>query len=182
VTDEALMLAIRDGQVDRLAMLFDRHHRALFGFFYRMTGDRPAAEDLVQEVFVRVLKYRAAYREQGSFKAWLFRIARNARHDFASHHPPVERIPEDTDLATGEPGPAAQLEHREAARLLRHALSQLPADRRELIILARYHGMSYEELGALMDAEPGTIRVRLHRALRQLDTIFQRLQERPYAV
>jgi RNA polymerase sigma-70 factor (ECF subfamily) len=77
--------------VDRLAMLFDRHHRALFGFFYRMTGDRPAAEDLVQEVFVRVLKYRAAYREQGSFKAWLFRIARNARHDFASHHPPVER-------------------------------------------------------------------------------------------
>jgi DNA-directed RNA polymerase specialized sigma24 family protein len=42
--------------------------------------------------------------------------------------------------------------------------------------------MSYEELGALMDAEPGTIRVRLHRALRQLDTIFQRLQERPYAV
>lgn len=176
------MLAIRDGQVDRLATLFDRHHRALFGFFYRMTGDWAASEDLVQEVFARVLKYRAAYKDQGVFRAWLYRIARNARHDLASRAGPLEPLAEGLDVAADEPGPATQLEHKQAAVLLRHALSQLPADKRELIILARYHGLSYDELGVLLDAEPATIRVRLHRALRQLDAAFHRLQERPDAL
>lgn len=175
------MFAVRHGDLDCLATLFERHHRPLFGFFYRMTGDRPASEDLVQEVFVRVLKYRASYVERGSFRGWLFRIARNVRHDVA-RSPALEPIPGGMDIPLGEPGPAVQLEQRETASLLRQALQQLPPDKRELIILARYHGMSYEELGTLMDADPATIRVRLHRAVRRLDALFHRLQERCHAL
>jgi HEAT repeat protein len=59
VTDEVLMLAVRDGDLAKLGLLFERYHRALFDFLSRMTGDRTAAEDLVQDVFVRILKYRA---------------------------------------------------------------------------------------------------------------------------
>jgi hypothetical protein len=55
-TDESLMLAVRNGDVDQFAVLFERHHDRLFAFFYRMTGDPPASEDLAQEVFVRMLK------------------------------------------------------------------------------------------------------------------------------
>ena len=171
------MLDVRDGRLDSLTTLFERHHRPLFGFFHRMTSDRAAAEDLVQDVFVRVLKYRRAYRPHGSFRSWLFRIARNARHDFAAKNPVLDPISDGADVPMTTPGPSAQFERREELALLRQAMQQLPADKRELIVLARYHDMSYEELGALLDAEPATIRVRLHRALRQLDTLVHRLQE-----
>lgn len=177
-----LMLDVREGRLDSLATLFERHHRPLFGFLHRMTSDRGAAEDLVQDVFVRVLKYRHRYQPRGSFRSWLFRIARNARHDFAAKNPALEPISEGDDVPGAVPGPAAQLERREEMELLRQALQQLPPDKRELIILARYHDMGYDELGALLNAEPGAIRVRLHRAIRQLDALVHRLQEDRHAL
>ena len=70
------------GDVARLGILFERYHRPLFDFLARMTGDRAAAEDLVQDVFIRILKYRATFRDEGSFETWIFRIARNARADW----------------------------------------------------------------------------------------------------
>jgi RNA polymerase sigma factor (sigma-70 family) len=82
MTDEALMRAVRDGDVARLGTLFERHHGAVFDFLARMTGNRAAAEDLTQDVFVRILKYRNSLRDEGSFETWLFRIARNARADY----------------------------------------------------------------------------------------------------
>src|SRR4030095_11266797 len=82
VTDETLMEAGRNGDVAKLGMLFERHHRALFDFLVRMTGNASIAEDLVQDVFVRILKYRATWRGEGRFETWLFRIARNARADY----------------------------------------------------------------------------------------------------
>jgi RNA polymerase sigma factor (sigma-70 family) len=176
VTDEALMLAVRDGDVDRLSVLFERYHRPLFGFFYRMGGNRAAAEDLVQDVFVRVLKYRRTFRDEGSFEAWLFHIARNARHDFVRRHPGMDTIDNGFDVAATAPGPATALERREDVGLLQEALRRLPADKRELIVLARYRGMNYEQLAALTGADAGTVRVRLHRAMRQLGKIFCQLR------
>jgi RNA polymerase sigma factor (sigma-70 family) len=175
-TDEALMRAVRDGDVDCLTGLFERYHRPLFGFLYRMTGSRAAAEDLVQDVFVRVLKYRQTYRDTGSFEAWLFHIARNIRHDFAKKHPTMETIPDDMEMAATGASPGLRLEQHEDAALLREALKRLPADKRELIILARYRGLTYAQLGALMGADAGTMRVRLHRAVRQLEEIFSQLR------
>ena len=70
------------GDVAKLGVLFERYHRPLFEFLARMTGNPAAAEDLVQDVFVRVLKYRATWRDEGRFETWLFRIARNARADY----------------------------------------------------------------------------------------------------
>ena len=76
------MRAVRDGDVSQLGQLFERYHARLFEFLNRMTGNRVAAEDLVQDVFVRILKYRGTYRDDGRFETWLFRIARNARADY----------------------------------------------------------------------------------------------------
>src|ERR1044071_8050137 len=83
-TDETLMHAVREGDLAKLGSLFDRYHLPLFDFLNRMTGNRHAAEDLVQEVFLRVLKYRASYRDGSPFEPWVFRIARNARADYFS--------------------------------------------------------------------------------------------------
>jgi RNA polymerase sigma-70 factor (ECF subfamily) len=109
VTDEALMRAVRDGDVAQLGTLFERYHVPLFDFLVRMTGDRTAAEDLVQDIFMRVLKYRSTFRDAGSFETWLFRIARNARADYfrkrQSNEPLVEKNFERPDAG---PGPATQ--------------------------------------------------------------------------
>jgi len=79
-------------------------------------------------------------------------------------------------MASFDAGVGAQLEKDDETALLRRALSRLSADKRELIILARYRGMSYEELAALMEVDQGTVRVRLHRAIRQLGDVFHELR------
>lgn len=170
------MLAVRQGDLDSLSRLFERHHRPLFGYLYRMAGDRVAAEDLVQDVFVRVLKYRHTFRDEGSFERWLFQIARNVCRDFAGSRFTMDVLDDDMAIEAREPGPGAAFERREDAALVREALRRLPADKRELIVLSRYRGMSYDQLAELLQAEAGTIRVRLHRAIRQLGEILCELQ------
>jgi len=80
------MLDVRAGDVGKLEQLFDRHHRALFHFFLHLTSSRSTAEDLVQEVFYRILKYRRTYQPETSFRAWLFQVGRNVHLDYAGRH------------------------------------------------------------------------------------------------
>src|SRR5688572_12986402 len=90
-TDEALMVAVREGDLDRLEILFQRYRDPLYDFFSRLTGNRVASEDLVQDVFVRILKYRGSYRESNRFVTWMYQISRNARTDyFHKHASPLE--------------------------------------------------------------------------------------------
>lgn len=169
------MLAVRNEDVDCLSTLFDRYHRSLFKFLYRMVENRAAAEDLVQDVFVRVLKYRSTFQDHVPFDAWIFRIARNACNDFVRKNPRMDSVDEYPRLATPEHH-AAKLEQQQEIALLIEALSRLPPDKRELIVLARYRGMTYEQLALLLDADVGTVRVRLHRAIRQLGDVFARIR------
>jgi RNA polymerase sigma-70 factor (ECF subfamily) len=166
VTDEALMLAVRNGDLERLSVLFERYHRRLFGFCYRMMDEPATAQDVVQEVFVRVLKYRKTYRDSGSFESWLFQIARNACNDFLKKRLTFHSVDDIPGTAMSDPGHEARYQQREEIAVLRQALRQLPPEKRELIILSRYRGMTYEQLAKLMDADAGTMRVRLHRGLR----------------
>ena len=88
-TDNELMEAVKDGRVEKLAVLFERYHVALFNFFLRLTGDRAASEDLVQDVFMRILKYRAGFQSEGRFAVWMFQIARNAHVDHLRKRKPL---------------------------------------------------------------------------------------------
>jgi RNA polymerase sigma factor (sigma-70 family) len=175
VTDEALMRAVRDGDLGKLGILFERHHLGLFDFLSRMTGDRTTAEDLTQDVFVRMLKYRATFRNDGRFETWMFHIARNARADYFRRRAAVEIDDHAIEATSEAPGPADQIEREEQTALLRRALLQLREDRRELIILARYRGMKHDAIAELLGVDTGTIKVRIHRALKELRDIVQRL-------
>ena len=79
--DHNLMLKVKEGDVDKLNLLYKRYSRRFFGFFYGMTNDGATSEDLVQNVFVRMLKYRHTYKETGDFEVWAFQMARNVHHD-----------------------------------------------------------------------------------------------------
>ena len=178
MTDEYLMRAVRDGDLTRLGVLFERHHRPLFDFLYRMTGDRGAAEDLVQDVFVRMLRYRATYRDDGRFETWMFRIARNARADHFRKQGAAVYVPEDgMDWESEAPGPARLLERARDMARLRRALQALREDRRELIVLVRYQGMTHEQVGAILGFDAGTVKVRFHRAIKELRDAFTRVPE-----
>jgi RNA polymerase sigma factor (sigma-70 family) len=180
VNDEALMRAVREGDLARLGTLFDRYHVALFDFLNRMTGNRPAAEDLVQEVFLRILKYRATYRDDASFQTWVFRIARNARADYSLNRDRAQPLSEEAlERPDGAPGPHDQLEQELESARLRTALLSLREDRRELIVLARYQGMKHEAIGELLGIDSGAVKVRIHRALKELREIFLQLAEKP---
>lgn len=176
MTDEALMVAVRSGDLAKLGVLFERYHLPLFDFLTRMTGDRAAAEDLVQDIFVRILKYRATFRDGGSFETWLYRIARNARADYFRQRPPLDPLDQETlDRPAPQPGPARRLEaDRERARLKR-ALLLLRDDKRELLVLARYQDLRYEQIAEILGIDVGAVKVRVHRAVRELRAIFLQL-------
>ena len=172
------MQAVRDGDVGRLGILFERYHLPLFEFLSRMTGDRTAAEDLVQDIFVRVLKYRATYRDGGSFETWLFRIARNARADYFRTRTPVEPLNDEAlERPETAPGPARRLEVDRERERLQRALTLLRDDTRELIVLARYQDLKYEQIAEIFGIEVGAVKVRMHRAVRELREIFLQLRD-----
>jgi len=178
-SDSTLMRRVRDGELDQLAELFERHHRRLYQFFVRLIGDRGAAEDLVQEVFVRLIKYRHTWRSDAEFAPWLFALARNTGVDhFRARRRDGRRetalLPEPV-----EPGPHVvdRMEERERASLLRRALERLAPEKREVLLLARFGELRHDRIAAMIGISPGAVRVRLHRALKELRRVYGQMAE-----
>ncbi len=173
LTDEALMLAVRDGDVGKLSDLFDRYHKALFDFFCRMLNNRTAADDLVQDVFFRILKYRKTYRDDSHFTTWMFHIARNARFDHFKKHRGEVLFPEEGfDVPGHGPFPSQQFEREQETAFLKQAMARLPEEKRELLVLARYQEMKYEQISDLLGVDVGTVKVRVHRAVKELRELY----------
>jgi RNA polymerase sigma-70 factor (ECF subfamily) len=168
------MTAVREGDVSRLGVLFERHHRALFTFFVRLTSDRSGSEDLVQDVFFRMLRYRATYQPGTQFRAWMFQMARNAhidRYKSRRHEAPVS-ADDLGELAGHGPAPGDALERRQQLDLLKAALERLPDDKREVIVLSRFSGLDYAQIAQILGCEVGALKVRVHRAVKALRDLF----------
>src|SRR6478735_3287616 len=181
-TDEALMQAVREGDLPQLGRLFDRHHRAVYDFLVRTTGQRAVAEDLVQDVFERVLKFRATYRGESGFLPWLFRIACNARADHYRKLHPTSSWSDELDGEDESAGPERVVENASDTARLQQALLALRPDKRELIVLARFSELKYETIAELHGVNVGTIKVRVHRALKELRDKFVALENTSHAM
>ena len=178
--DHALMLAVRDGELDALGELFERHHGPLFGFLVKLTGDRTAAEDVAQTVFQRMLKYRHTYRDDGSFTAWMYHLARRCAAD---HFRRANAAPHATDPvalqehADDRPDASERAAVRDDHALLHAALARLDRDDREVLLLARFQELSFAEIAGILECSVGAAKVRAHRALRELRDVFFQLQK-----
>jgi RNA polymerase sigma-70 factor (ECF subfamily) len=175
--DDAVMQEVRDGDPNVLAVLFERHHRMLFHFFVRLTANRQLAEDLVQEVFLRVLKYRHTWQAGNHFVAWMYQIARNAHADWLRKRKVETLFDQDPDERQREvkadlPRQDDALAKGQEIGTLRRALASMPPDKRELLILARFQGLKYEEIAEVLGCEVGTVKVRVHRAVKELGKVY----------
>jgi len=178
--DHELMLAVRDGDLDCMGALFERHHGPLFGYLSKLTGNRATAEDITQVVFQRMLKYRHTYRDEGSFTAWMYHMARRCAADHfrrsASSAVAVDPsgLEAHADPAAGADEAAARGDEH---ALLHRALGRLDRGDREVLLLSRLQELSFAEVAAILECSVGAARVRAHRALRELRDHYLKLQK-----
>src|SRR5580698_2859709 len=132
------MLQVKEGDLDRMGLLFDRHHRALYGFIFRMTGIKEVSEDIVQNVFLRMLTYRNSFAGSGSFKTWMYHLARNVLHDYykKNKREPYKYPAKNFDeRIAGEYFAGVDIEKKQELQTLEMAMMDLSADNRELLLL-----------------------------------------------
>lgn len=186
LSDNALMIKVRDGDLDRLGLLFERYKKPLYGFFYGLCKEQELSEDLVQNTFLRILKYRHLFRGEsvgqaggGDFKAWMFHIARNVRHD---HHR-KNKIQAKDDLEQWQEklghndNRSAEMQHDEEHLMLSMAMDRLPVEKREVLLLSKFQEKKYHEIGELLGCSEGAVKVKVFRALQELRAIYQQLEK-----
>jgi RNA polymerase sigma-70 factor (ECF subfamily) len=175
--DAEVMLKVREGELEMLAILFERHHGRLFNFFYRLTGQQGHSEDLVQELFLRVLKYRHTFREDVPFSPWMFQIARNIHlnhlRSLKPEMPLEERI---ESLSDSSEHPDATMERDQHKILLKRALDRLPVRKREMLMLSRRPDLNYQDLASLFECTVSAVKVQVHRAVKDLRKAFLEVQ------
>jgi len=175
-SDNQIMLNVREGDLDKLSILFERYHKTLFNFFFRLTNNRMISEDLVQEVFLRMLNYRHTYRGDGKFSNWMFHISRNVHVDYFKKHSREQQLTNDEqDVVSRDSNCDNTLVQAQEVELLRTALARLPIEKREALVLSRFQNMKYEDIAALQCCQVGTIKARIHRAIKELRNIYSKL-------
>jgi RNA polymerase sigma-70 factor (ECF subfamily) len=178
MTDEMIMEAVKNGDLQQASLLFERYHKRIFNFLARLASDRELAEDLTQNVFLRMIKYRGSYKEGLKFQSWIYQMARNAFSDHYrtqgskySNFVDVEKISDRVQ----DPQESEEQEQRE--KLLQRSLALLDTDQRELLVLTRFQQMKYEEVAVIMETTVANIKVKVHRAIAKLREHYFQLEK-----
>jgi RNA polymerase sigma factor (sigma-70 family) len=177
MTDESIMEAVKGGNLQQASLLFERYHKRIYNFLARMAMDRELAEDLTQNVFLRILKYRNSYREGLKFQSWIYQVARNVFSDHYQAHKnrfsdyvDVEKVSDYMADSEGE-----DLDEKE--RILHRSMARLTEEQRELLVLTRFQHLKYEEVATIMDTTVANIKVKVHRAILKLKEYYFEMEK-----
>jgi RNA polymerase sigma factor (sigma-70 family) len=179
LTDNAIMLRVKAGDLDKMGLLFERYHRQLHGFLFHMTRHREVSEDMVQQVFYKMLKYRHTFTGSGEFVHWMYTVSRNILKDQGRRKklPMIsEGVEEMTEQVAGGSVPDQQMEKKQAVAVLYKAMERLDADQREILTLCRFQELKYREIAVIMDLSETAVKARIHRAMKDLKTIYAELE------
>lgn len=166
-TDEQLMQEVAEGNLDMLRFLFERHHVYLYNFLHKMSGDAVLSEDITQDVFYKIIKYRSSYKN-GKFVSWMFTIARNS---LTTHYARDKNKHSDLEVVAHKLTEESVLENEDHSHLHK-ALHALEASDREVLILNRFQEIKYDELAEIIGSTPGAVKTKVSRALKKLKGIY----------
>ena len=182
-SDVQLMLDVKAGDEQSFALLLHRYRTPLVNFLYRMVRNREQAEDLAQEVFIRVYRARADYVPSAKFTTWLFRIAtnlalnsvRDTRHQRMeiSLDAPLTADAEDgderpLDVADKHPDIEQHLVEEARKKMIRHAIEKLPEKQRAAVLLHKYEELDYAEIAKILNCSESALKSLLFRAYEAL--------------
>lgn len=159
------------------------HSRKVYSLCYRFTGRTAEAEDLTQEIFIKIFQTLKSYDQaQGTFTTWMTRVARNhlvdhyrrTKRDRATSSLDEEPGAVETQVSTG-PGPMAGVESRERRELIQEGLNKLSPDLREAVILRDLHDLDYDEIARVLAVPQGTVKSRINRGRLELARVLKRM-------
>jgi len=182
---QQIVAAARKGSEEAYGNLIGVFGPGLLGYFYRNTGSRSEAEDLLQETFLRLVRGLGKYREKDRFEVWLFRLARNLLIDYWRKRKLIRAGDlggDDGDgwlieTQAGGDDPVEALAGMEARDELQAALARLSPEQRETILMRYFSGLSFEEIARTSDVPLGTALARVHRGLKQLKQLMVKKEE-----
>ena len=193
-SDESLMAAFREGDAKAFEVLVTRHRRGLFNFLLRSVNNHSRAEELLQEVFVRVIRAKSRYEQTARFSTWLYTIARNLCVDesrrakfrrHASLDAPRRGRDGDERESMLDRTAAEQVSVDDEAmaptiqRRLKEAVDQLPEDQREVFLMRQLGGLSFKQIGKVVGAPENTVKSRMRYALEKLREQLKDLRDLP---
>jgi len=178
LTDNSIMLQVKTGDLDRIGLLFERYNRQLYGFLFHMTYKREAAEDMVQVVFYKMLKYRHTFTGDGEFVAWMYSIARNTIIDEARKNKKhlYESAEGMAEMLASDVSTDGQLERKQEKIELHRAMNKLSSDQREILTMSRFQELKHQEIGAILGISEGAVKVRVFRAMQELKNIYTKIE------
>ncbi len=174
VSDEILMERVKQGNLSVLSDLFERYHVKLYNFFLKLTHDRTESQDLTQNLFYRILKYRNTFNRELQFKSWIYQMARNVHIDnIKVQKRTMDRLQfienyEENLTEHNDPYDEDEFER------LNKALLKLHPEQLNLLVLSRYQGLNYEEISKINNSSIPAIKVQVHRAIKHLREIYFR--------
>ncbi len=178
--DAAVMLRVAAGDEGSFNYLVEKYHRPMIHFLYRMVHNQSVAEELAQEVFLRVYRARDSYRAEARFTTWLYRIAtnlavnhaRDTRHERAAQTVYLDAPDEETgatpDLADDEPTVEQRLLREERMKAIRSHVMALPERQRMAVLMHKYQGMDYRQIGEVLKLSESATKSLLFRAYQTL--------------
>jgi RNA polymerase sigma-70 factor (ECF subfamily) len=175
--DNQLMLRVRDGDDESFAVLLQRFRVPVWQFLHRMVHDQAVAEELAQEVFLRVYRSRATYEPSAKFTTWLYRIAthlalnhlRDSKHDRL--HVRADSAEEDrapVQLVSPEASAEQKMLAEDRSRRIRQAIDSLPEKQRLAVILHKYQELDYKQIAELLESSESSVKSLLFRAYETL--------------
>jgi len=164
----SLVARARSGDADAFHAIFDRFAKPVLGFIYNLLGNRAAAEELMQETFVRAYRRLPSVRDEALLGTWLFGIARNVvREAIKTKYREARRValegPVSHELEDGRRRPDQAVISAEVEAKVQQALSELSHDQRVVFVLKLFHRMSYEEIAEITGSSIGKLKTDLHR-------------------
>jgi RNA polymerase sigma-70 factor, ECF subfamily len=178
--DAAIMLELRTGNMAGFDFLIQKYRKPIIHFMYRMVRNQAVAEELAQEVFLRVYRSRETYRAEARFSTWLYRIAtnlgvnhaRDTRHERSASTVFLDETDSDTgmtpDVADSTPGAEDRLLHQERLNAIRQHVLALPERQRMAVLMHKYDGMDYKQIGEVLKLSESATKSLLFRAYQTL--------------